>query len=356
MKARQLCQQTGNMTHLYLILGDLSTYHYVQAEHQIARELAEEALQLSQQTGNPLDDALGHWYLGFISFALGEFASAKINLEYLVNFYRPEHHQEMIALRGSDMGLSAVAYYAGCLWCLGYPDQAEKKSQEALALAQEFNNAITSVEILCYAGCMFNSLSRNWQAVTKYAEKMIELSNEKGFIGWIFTAMLYRGNALAMLGNIQEGIAKTQEALDTNEPICLRLYLPGILHFHALAHAMAGDLEEGLNTIEQALEIQKQTTEGLWEADIYRVKAQLLLEKGDAANAEECLLKAIETARRQEAKSWELRASIDLCRLWHSQGKNEEARQLLSNIYNWFTEGFETADLKEAKKLLAVLS
>ncbi len=355
-KARDLCSQTGNHSQLCLILGDLSVHHYVRAEYSLARELAEEALDLAHQTGNPIDIAHGHWIVGFLSFAEGKFIQAQGHLEHLLSFYQHIHHQSFVAFRGSDSGLSGMVYYACCLWCLGYPDQAENYVRKAFSLARSFNHDFSLVEVLCFGGCMFGALRRDWQAVKQHSEEAIDISNKKGFIGWLGTGLAYHGNAVSMLGSTEEGMAETRESIMFNDGLTLKLFLPGILHLFALANGMSGKLDEGLALLDQALEWIDQTGERFWQAEIYRVKANLHLAKDDQAQAETYLLKALDTARGMEAKSWELRAAMDLARLWQRQGKLVDAYDLLSGIYNWFTEGFSTPDLIEAKSLLAELS
>ena len=184
----------------------------------------------------------------------------------------------------------------------------------------------------------------------------MRLAKEKGFAGWLATGTCYRGEALAMLGQFQEGIAQMREGMMAGQTIGVRMYLPGSLYTLAEAQAKAGQLEEGLDTLDEALALVEQTDERHWEAELHRVQGELLLMQGDEAEAEASLHKAIEVARDQSAKSWELRATTSLARLWQKQGKQEEARRVLAEIYGWFTEGFDTRDLQEAEALLAELA
>jgi len=355
-RARELCQQTGKTSQLCQVLGKLSIFHYVRAEHQKARELAEEALSLAQCTKDPLHVALGHWYLGFILFCLGEYTTARAHLEQMISFYEPQqHHRSLVFLRGSDAGLSALAYDACCLWCLGYPDQALSRSQEALALARELGHPFSLAEVLYFAGCLFNKMRRDAQALKGSSEELVPLSNEK-VPAWSGGGTTRRGEALAMLGQVQEGIAQMHEGMAALQSVGVRCYLPGILCSLVEAQAKAGHPEKGLTTLAEALTLVEQTDERHWEAELYRLRAELLLMQGDDAEAEASLHKAIEVARRQQAKSWELRATVSLCRLWQQQGRMGEARQMLAEIYGWFTEGFDTPDLQEAKALLEELS
>jgi DNA-binding SARP family transcriptional activator/predicted ATPase len=356
-RARELCQQMGKTTQLCRVLGELSFFPYVRAEYRTARELAEEALSLAQQAGDPLLEMLCHWHLGYVLFGLGEYVAARAHLEQAISFYEPqEHHHSLVLVRGVDAGVSALAYDACCLWCLGYPEQASERSQEALALARQLDHALSLADVLCYAGCFFNKMRRDAQALKADAEDLMRLSKGMGFSSFGGTGTCYWGEALFQLGQVQEGIAQIREGLAVRQSIGARCYSSGILGALAKAQAKAGQPGEALATLAEALVFVEETDERHWEAELYRLKAELALMQGDETEAERSLRKAIEVARRQQANSWELRATVSLCRLWQKQGKREEARQLLSEIFGWFTEGFDTPDLKEAKALLDELS
>jgi predicted ATPase len=356
IRARELCRQTGGTSQLCQVLGELSIHHFVRAEHQRARGIAGEALRLAQQAEDPLLVALGHWYLGVVLFCLGEYAGVRAHLQQTISFYDPQqHHRLFVLLRGSDIGLSALAYDACCLWCLGYPDEALRESHEALALARELGHPFSLADVLCYAGCMFNEMRRDAQALKDHAEELMRLANEK-VPGWSGPGTCFWGEALALLGQVQEGMAQMREGIAALQSRGGWCHLPGRLRALAEAQAKAGHAEEALTTFGEALAFVEDTDEGLWEAELHRLKGELLLTQGDDAEAEASFQKAIEVARRQQAKSWELRATVSLCRLWQQQGKREEAQQRLAEVYDWFTEGFDTADLIEAKMLLDALA
>jgi tetratricopeptide (TPR) repeat protein len=354
-RARDLCQQMGKMTQLGRVVGELAVHYYVLAEFRRARDLAEEALSLAQQAADPLLVALGHWYLGFISFGLGEYTTARAHLEQVISFYEPQQHHAFVSLRGSDPGASALAYDACCLWCLGYPDQALERSQEALDLARELDHPFTLADVLYYGGCMVDAMRRDAEAVKDYSEELKRLAS--GLLGgWVSLAIRQRGEALAMLGNLEDGIAQMREGLTHKRGGVERCYQSGCLRSLAEAQARAGRPTEGLATLAEAFAFVEESGERHWEAEIYRLQGELLLAEGDEAEAEASLHQAIEVARRQQAKSWELRAVVSLGRLWQSQGKKAEAQQMLAETYGWFTEGFDTPDLIEAKILLEELS
>jgi predicted ATPase/DNA-binding SARP family transcriptional activator len=356
-RARELCQQTGKMTQLCQVVGGLSNMHYVRAEHHRARELAEEALSLAQQSGHALLEALAHTYLGFILFCLGEFPTARANFQQMISFYKPhQHHRALVFLRGSDHGLSALAYDACCLWCLGYPEQASQRSQEALVLARELSHPFSLADVICFAGCLFDELRRDPVALRSSSDELVRLANEKGMPTWIGMGTRCHGEALAMLGQIEEGMAQMRAGIAVDKSLDARIYQSGTLGFLSEAEARAGLPTDGLTTLDEALALVEETDERYCEAELYRLRGELLLAGGKDAEAEVSLRSATEVAQGQRAKSWELRATTSLARLWQKQGKQEEARKVLTEIYGWFTEGFDTADLGDAGALLEDLS
>jgi predicted ATPase len=352
-RARELCQKLDKISQLCVALGELSVFHYVRAEHHQARELAEEALSLAQGTQDPLLVALGHWYLGLALFALGEYSAALTQFESTSSFYDPQqHHEPFVSLRGSDAGMSAMAYEACCLWSLGYPEQAARRSEEVLALARALAHPFSLADVLCFAGCKLYRMRRDAQALWDCTEELIALSHRRAIPGWAATATGYQGEAAALLGQYQDGIALMCGGIAGQQSIDVQLYLPGTMCTLAQAEVELGLPDQGLTTLADALAMVEETDERYWEAELYRVRGELLLQQGDAAEAEASLRQAIGVAQRQKAKSWELRAATVLARLWHEQGRTAEAHALLAEVYGWFTEGFDTPDLREAATLL----
>ncbi len=353
MKARELCQRVGNTSQMVQVLGGLAVLYYVRAEYRLAGDLAEEALNLARVAEDSVLISLCHWYQGFILFCLGEHSTAREHLRYVIDFYKPEqHHHPFISLRGSDAGLSALAYDACCLWCLGYPDQALKRSQEAISLAQALGHPFSLADVLSYAGCTFNSMRRNSSELIKYAKELMELSRDRNLGGWYATGVRHMGEALVLQGGIQEGMAIIHEGLEGMRSEGVLLNCSETFGYLAEAQAKAGNLEKGLATVDEAFTFIERTEERYWEAELYRMKGELLLKTGEETEAETNFYNAIAIARKQSAKSLELRAVISLYRLWQLQGKKAQAKKVLAEIYTWFTEGFDTLDLVEAKILL----
>jgi predicted ATPase/DNA-binding SARP family transcriptional activator len=356
-RARQLCQQTGETTQLCQILIGLSVYHYVRAEHQRAIELGEEALIIARDADDTLLMWLGHWSLGFNLFALGEYTQARDHLAEITSSYKhQQHHQPLVMLHASDPGLGALAYESCCLWCLGYPDQALRSNQKALDLAREFDHSFSLADVLCYAGCMFNAMSREANELYKNVDEMMRLSIELNYRGWLARATSYLGSAQVKLGQVQEGIKNIKAGIADNMDDDAWLHMSGHHCFLGEAYGGLGQPGKGLQSLNEALEWVEKTDEHHWEAEAYRLRGELQLMEGDQIEAETSIRTAIEIARGQHARSWELRATMSLARLWRKQGRTNDARQVLAEIYNWFTEGFDTPDLREAKSLLEKLS
>jgi adenylate cyclase len=314
--------------------------------------MAEEALDLAQRAGDPLFRILGHWYLGVVMFAQGEYRAALEQLDQVVAFYEAQaHHRTFVHLRGSDPGPSAMAYQACCLWCLGYPDQALARSREAITLARELDHPFTLADVLCYAGCMIDSMCRDGKALARDTEALLEVSS-RTVLPWTETALRYRSEAIVLEGQTQERLAEARRAVAAARVSSHLCFITGT--FCAIAGAYVGSEQprEGLAIIEEVLAVVQQSEERHFEAEIYRLRAELLLLQGDTVGAEASFLQAIGVARRQEARSWELRATTGLARLWQRLGKADQARQMLAAIYGQFGEGFDTPDLQEAKALL----
>jgi predicted ATPase len=355
-RARELCQILGEKSQLCRVLGGLSLYYYTRAQHQQAYSHAKEALILAEWLGDPLLVMLGDWYMGFITFSMGQYKIARVHLERVVASYEPDrHHHSLLTLRGSDPGPSAMAYLACCLWSLGFPDKAQKHSQEALAMARVLGHPFSLVDVVCYAGCMLSSMRRDAKTLKETADELIRVSAET-LPPWLVTGTPYLGQALAMLGQVEEGAELIREGIESGKAQDVRCYHSGALCGLAEVQAKKGSLEEAQRTVAEALEFIEETGERHWEAELYRLKGVSLLMLGDEVRAEVSLLQAIEVARGQRARSWELRATTSLCRLWQRQGRHDQARQMLEEIYDWFTEGHDTPDLREAKALLDSLS
>jgi predicted ATPase len=237
------------------------------------------------------------------------------------------------------------------LWLLGYPDQALEKSRDALALAQKLSHSYTLVHALFWAGWVHQQRGER-QAVDERIGAAVTLATEQGLTRWMLQGAVLQGWLLAQHGKGQEGILKIRQGTLGRAD---QSYHATLL---AEAYGKEGQYEEGLRVVIDELTRVQIRGERYYEAEMHRIKGELLLRQSDSdeQEAEGCFQDAIKVARGQRAKSLELRAAMSLSRLWQRQGKTADAQQLLSVIYGWFTEGFDTADLKQAKMLLEELA
>ena len=386
-RARELCQQVGETPQFFEVLRGLGAFYQQQGKLQTAHELREQLLSLAQRQGDPALLLQAHMALGASLYSLGEVTSAQAHLEQGIVLYDPQKHRSLLIGAGVNPQVAIRSWMTQVLWSLGYPDQALNMSREALTLAYERSHPFGLTFALSFAA-RFHLFRREGPLTRERAEASMSLSTEHGFAQRLAHETLMRGWALAGQEQAEEGIAQMRQGLTDYQATGAGVYRPYFLALLGEAYGKAGQVAEGLAMLEEALALMQESG-GRWcEAEIYRVKGELLLkavpryapagllgtsglstvspsseqreriegqETEIEAQAEACFLKAISVAQSQQAKSWELRATVSLCRLWQKQGKRAEARQMLTEIYGWFTEGFDTADLKEAKALLEAL-
>jgi predicted ATPase len=370
-RARELCQQVGETPQLFETLWGLFLTHTVRGEIPQALELINELLRMAQQQGDP--DLLlqaHHAAWGTMTW-LGEYASAITHAEQGIAIYSPEKHR-LHAMRygGHDPGVCGHAQGALALWLRGYGDQAMVHSQQALDLARHLSHPPSLVHALTWR-LWLHQFRREPNAVREWANAMVAVAVEQGLAQSLLFATLLRGWALSVGGHTEEGIAPLQAGVEKYQSMGAAMLVGYFKALLAEAYSRAGLAAQGLSELDGALEYAQRTGERFWEAEIHRLKGELVLQFGvrspksetlntqhltpNTQEVEACFLKAIEVARKQSAKSLELRATVSLARLWQRQGKQHAARNILSEIYGWFTEGFDTADLQEAKALLQEL-
>jgi predicted ATPase/class 3 adenylate cyclase len=357
-RARELCAEVVDCPELlFSTLRGLWIFHMLRAKHDAAHELAGQMLALAHRERSQSLHLEAVKALGQSRFYLGEFVGAAARLEEALRLYDPQQHRSHTLLYGVDPAVGAGVYAAWTLWCLGHLDQSLAIRQEALARAQQMGHHYTLAVALCHCA-LLHQHRRDVQLTEELSEALVALSTEQGFAYWPAVAVAMKGWVLAERGQGKESIAELLSAMATIRAIGTGAELPWYLALLAGAHGIAGQTAEGLNAIAEALALVASTNERFYEAEIYRVKGELLLKCGgpdSAAGAETSFRQALDTARVQSAKSWELRAATSLARLWAEQDRRAEARELLAPVYGWFTEGFETADLKDAKALLEEL-
>jgi class 3 adenylate cyclase/predicted ATPase/DNA-binding winged helix-turn-helix (wHTH) protein len=349
-RARALCQQVQDTPRLFLVLIGLWRCYQNRGQLQTARELGEQCLALAHQLHDPTLLLWGHWALGTTLWFLGECAPAAAHLVQGTAFY--EHHQPQPRYGGTNPGVLCLSYAALALWALGYPDQALQRSQEALTRARELAHPFSLTQAL-FLAALLHQFRREVDAARTYTEASMALARAQESEQCVALCTIYGGWILAMQGHGDEGIAELQQGINAWQATgaAIALYYLILL---AQAYGESGRTADGLGVLVEARTRVDHDEDRLYEAEVYRLQGELLLRPavGDEHQAEACFQHALAVARRQQARSWELRAAVSLSRLWQRQGKRDAARALLSPIYGWFTEGFDTADLQEAKALL----
>jgi predicted ATPase len=356
-RARALCQQVEETPQLVPVLRGLWEFYELQGALQTARELGEQLLTLAQRVREVDLLLVAHNVLGDTLIWLGEFADARAHLEQGLALYDPQQHRAHAFLYGYDSGVHSLAFGAWALWYLGYPDQALRRIHDALTLAQELAHPFSVAFALAFAAWL-HQLRREAPATHERAAALLALATEQGFPFWDAWGTILQGWVLAAHGEGVEGIAQMHQGIAAWRATGAELQRPYYLALLAEAYGHAGDTVAGLQVVAEALTAVNTTRERQHEAELYRLQGECLLTQDvpETQEAERCLRQAVAVARQQQAKAFELRAVMSLSRLWQQQGKRVEARELLAPIYGWFTEGFDTADLQEAKALLEALA
>jgi predicted ATPase len=355
-RARELCERLGDPPELFPALFGLWTMYFIRAEFRAAYELGGQLLQRAQEAQRPALLLLAHQALGDTLFNMGGLLLASEHLEMAISLYNRESHRPRGFRHGGvDAKVNCLSYSARTLWTLGYPDRALERGNECIALAQ----ALAHPHTLAFAEtARLHQRRREAGAARETAERLMALSTEHGFIYWLAAANILHGWAMAEQGCNQEAIAQIQEGLAAHRAAGAEVERPRNLSLLAEACMKTGRLDDGLGALTEALAAAEENENRECESEIHRLKGELLLKQdlSNAPEAQRCFERAIEIARKQSAKSWELRATTSLARLLDQQRRRDEARPMLAEIYGWFTEGFDTADLKDAKALLDELS
>jgi predicted ATPase/class 3 adenylate cyclase len=361
-RAVELGRKVGDSTQLFPVVFGMRSFHLVRAELQEARELGEQLLSLSETIGDAGLSLEANLAQGNTLFLFGEFTPALENMERAFALYDRLKYKANAFLYGIDPGVLCLARITWILALLGYRDQASQKMSETLALAHQQSHAYSLAVAIMHA-CNVHNLRGEWFALQQQAEAGIALCTDQGFASILGQAKQFRGSALVNQGRTEEGLALIGEGLAAYRATGAILFYPYLLSNLAHACGVAARYEDGLTALAEAIAMVERTEEHLYEAKLYQLKGDLKLKKFSAQNlpaaqqqAEVCFRKSIEIARRQKAKSFELSAAVSLSRLWMQREKKAEARQMLAEIYGWFTEGFDTLDLKDARALLDELS
>ena len=352
-QARELCLRLGDTPKLFPVLWGLCRTYHSGGEFHKARELGEQLFSLAQTMQDPALILEAHHTQWSTLFSLGELLSVKEHCERGRALYDPRQHRQLAFLYGGhDPGVCCGSHAAEVLWLVGYPDQALRRSHETLSLGRELFHPYSLAYALLWSAKV-HKFRGEMEAVGERTEEAMILATEQGFPRWVILGAILRG-CLSVEQGSEQGIEQIRQGLANQTAAAEQ---QSSIAFVAEAYGKAGQPEEGLSVVTEALAKAGRTGVGYYEAELHRIKGELLRQTvPDEEEAEGRFQKALEVARKQSAKSLELRAAMSLSRLWQRQGKRDEARELLGAIYGWFTEGFDTADLRQARTLLEELS
>jgi predicted ATPase len=355
-RVQELAQQVPDTPEVFQALWGLYQFHSVRGEHLQARRLAEYLLALAHHTHDPVCLVVGYYAVGGTGYYLGEFATSCDVLGQAQACYERHQHHTHLVRYGVDVGVVCGSFLPWPLWCLGYPERALRTSQAALTLAEALAHPY-SVAIAWARLGQVHRLRREAQATQACAETLITLATAQGFPHYVILGRSLHDWALAVQSGEPRHLTQYRQSIASQRARGIHMAQAQKGALLAELHTQAQQVPAGLETLAEAWALVQQTGEVYYAAELDRLQGELLRQR-DGANtsqAQTCLQQALDIARQQQAKSWELRAATSLSRLWQQQGKRAEAYALLAPIYAWFTEGFDSADLQEAKELLEEL-
>jgi class 3 adenylate cyclase/predicted ATPase len=350
-RARELWEQLGSPSEFLRVPFGQSRFHAMRGEYDLALRLDEDLLRLSRQRNDSGGLVLGHTSAGNNLWFVGRFASSRSHLEEVLALYDPISHRSLVHQAGYHPQLASQAILGIVLYCLGYPEQASAWSSAAIAEARSLAHPPSLASSLVL-GAFPPLLGGDDSVLGERAEQLVAVTTEQGFAFWGAAGTVYRGWVKVKNGDVAEGISLLRSGSSAYRATGAETAVPYFLALLARACKIAGQVQEAVTRLDDALQIVERTGERWFAAELNRHKGQLLLRQGHTEAAEELYCKALSIAREQEAKLWQLRAAASLARLRRDQARPDEARDLLAPVYGWFTEGFDTADLKEAKALL----
>ncbi len=348
-RARELCRSLGDTPQLFSALFGLWVFHLVRAELFQALEMARQLMKAAQHSSQDSLRLEAHQALGVTHFYLGQLDAAQTHLDEVVARYDPHQHQLHASFGGADLGVTCLCHAGLALWLRGYPDQAVQRSEQAIALARQLGQPFSLAFACCLTGWLHQYRAEK-SLVQERAAAAITLSGEQGFaLSAAFGAVLHGW------ARIETDLTPLQQGLAAYQATGAELGRLQFLTLLAAGQLQTKHMDAALAVLDEALAAMPRTGERFFEAEVYRLRGEAFLlkkDEGGELKAEECFRRALEVARQQGARSLELRAALSLARLRCSA----EVHNLLSGVYQWFTEGFNTADLQEAKTLLAQIA
>jgi predicted ATPase len=354
-RARALCQQLGKTEMLGSVLWGLYAFNFVRSNLHEGLKLGQELLSIAQKLQNPTLSQQAQHALGTSLSSMGALEQGLEHLEQAVALDDAGQRHALVNLVGLDLGLFCRVWSAQIMWHLGYLDRSLQRTRDVLALVESLDHPYSRALAMAYATMTFQ-FSRNSRLAQKWAEATIKLCAEQGLGYYDSWATILLGWALAEQGLVAEGISRMHEGLAGFRATDTEARFPYYLALLAEAYGKNNQIDEGLKQLAEALAIAEKNSDHWHTAEVYRLMGELRLRSGETTEGEACFHKALEISRRQKAKIPELRATMSLARLWAQQSQQDKAREMLADIVDWFTEGANTVDLKEARDLLKELS
>jgi len=338
---------------LFSVLYGVWVANSVAVDGDKVRELAAQFLTLAEKQRATVPLMIGHRVTGFALLVTGDIAESRPHLDRAIALYDPAEHRPLATRFGGDTGVAVLCFRSLALWMLGYPEAALADAEQVLRDAREIGQAAT----LMYA-LAFTSLSHircgDYATATTHCDELVALAEEKGALFWKAPGMMGQGSILTSTGKPSDAVQKIVAGMSGWRSTGATLFVPLYLSYLAKAHGELRQFDDAWRCIGEAITVMETTKERWFEVEVHRIAGEITLMSPEpgAAKAQAHFERALAVARQQQAKSWELRAAMSMARLWRDQGKRAAARALFDPVYGWFTEGFDTLDLKEAKALL----
>jgi predicted ATPase len=338
---------------LFSVLYSVWAANYVAFNGSVMRELAAQFLTLAEKQGATVPRMMGHRLTGSSLLLTGQIAEGRAHYDQAIELYEPAEHRPLATRFGQDVRVAILSYRSLALWLLGYPEAALADAAHALRDAREIGHAVTLMYALFHAS-FAHIWCGNCATANAIVDELVTLADERGALFWKIQGMRTQGQLLAVAREAADAVHTITSALTAWHSTGSTAFVPLYLSYLASAYAELDQFDDAWRWIREATTAIETTNERWWEAEINRVAGEIALHspEPDAAKAQAYFERALAVARQQQAKSWELRAAMSMARHWRDQGKRDEARDLLAPVYGWFTEGFDTLDLQEAKALL----
>ena len=342
---------------LFSVLYGFWLANYAAFNGDAVCELAAQFLALAEKQGAVVPLMTGHRLMAMSLLNTGGIAEGRAHFDQALALYDPAEHRPLATRFGQDVRVAILSYRSWALWLLGYPVAALADADRAVSDAREIGQAATLMNALTQTS-FTNIFCGNYAAAKVEADELVALADEKGALYWKAAGMRVQGWLFAVTGKASDAVHMITSAITAWRSTGATVFAPMLLSYLAVAHAELGQFDDAWRCMSEAITAAETTKETWFEAEMHRIAGQITLKSPapDAPKAEAYFARALAVARSQQAKSWELRAAMSMARLWRDQGKRDEARDLLAPVYGWFTEGFDTLDLKEAKALLEQLA